>query len=317
MEIVSSERRAWRDLFDLTSAEKVLLGFAIGAEVAAFLLAEALDRIVDWAPFLSGYLAALGFVLIGVYIRRVKAKPRIAMALQGIGFFMAFTSACAVLIYTLLPLPFPMVDPYLTQTGHWVGYDWREFVSTMIAYPAVSRALGYVYHSAIPQMLLTICLLSIYGRSLELYRFLFVGMVTLVIAVAIWWRWPSVGYVGVLPYPPEVMAENGFRFKVNYGELLTRLLQEGPGRITPAVITGVVGFPSYHTVMALMVTWYCRRTILFVPILLVNLAMIPATLLHGGHHLIDLFGGLVVFSIGVQIANRLIKPDGHAVAGPA
>ena len=54
MEIVSSERRAWRDLFDLTSAEKVLLGFAIGAEVAAFLLAEALDRIVDWAPFLSG-----------------------------------------------------------------------------------------------------------------------------------------------------------------------------------------------------------------------------------------------------------------------
>ena len=113
------------------------------------------------------------------------------------------------------------------------------------------------------------------------------------------------------------MAENGFRFKVNYGELLTRLLQEGPGRITPAVITGVVGFPSYHTVMALMVTWYCRRTILFVPILLVNLAMIPATLLHGGHHLIDLVGGLVVFSIGVQIANRLIKPDGHAVGGPA
>jgi len=308
--LVSSARRTWRDQFDLTYAEKVLLSFAIGAEVVAFLLAEALDRIVDWAPFLSGYLAALGLVLIGTYIRCVKAKPRIAMAVQGIGFFTAFTSACAVLIYTLLPLSFPMVDPYLTQTGHWVGYDWQKFVSTMIAYPAISRMLGYVYHSAILQMLLTICLLSIYGRSLELYRFLLVGMVTLIIAVAIWWRWPSVGYVGVLPYSPEVMADNGFRFKVNYGELLTRLLQEGPGRITPAVITGVVGFPSYHTVMALMVTWYCRKTIVFAPILLVNLAMIPATLLHGGHHLIDLLGGLVVFMIGVQLANRLIKSDG-------
>lgn len=315
VELVARQRRSLRWFFEITSAERILLSMAISAELVAFLFAKAFGRVVDWAPFLSGYLAALGFVGIGAYIRSRKGRPRLALALQGIGFFMAFTSACSVLIYTLLPLPHPMVDGFLTQTGLWVGYDWPAFVHTMTGYPAVSRALGHVYHSAIPQMLLTICLLAAYGRSIDLYRFLFVGMVTLIIAVAIWWRWPSVGYVVDLPYSPEVMAENGFRFKVNYGDILTRLLQEGPGRITPAVITGVVGFPSYHTVMALMVTWYCRRTIVFLPILLLNLAMIPATLLHGGHHAIDLLGGLIIFILGLQIANRAIKPEGLSL-GP-
>lgn len=309
VELVSAGQRSWRDMFALSLSERILLGVAIGTELLAFLFAKLLDLTVDWAPFLGGYLAAMGFVAIGAYIRHVKEKPRLALGLQGIGFFMAFTSACSVLIYTLLPLPHPMVDSFLTETGHWVGYDWRSFVAGMTEYPAVSRALGYVYQSAIPQIVLTICLLSFYGRSLELHRFIFVGMVTLAIAVAIWWRWPSVGYIGVLPYSPEVMAEMGFRFKVNYGELLTQLLQEGPERITPAVITGVVGFPSYHTVMALMVTWYCRRTVLFLPILMLNLAMIPATLLHGGHHVIDVLGGLIVFVVGVPLTNLVIRPE--------
>lgn len=316
LELVAPHRPSWRTAFSPTPAERILLVMAIGAQCLAFIFAQAFDRVVDWAPFLSGYIASLGFVAIGAYIRSRKGKPRLALAIQGIGFFTAFTSACSVLIYTLLPLSHPMVDDFLTRTGHWVGYDWLTFVHAMTGYPALSRALGHVYHSAILQMLLTICLLALYGRSTELYRFLFVGMVTLIIAVAIWWRWPSVGYVVVLPYPPEVMAANGFGFKVNYGEILTRMIQEGPGPITPAVITGVVGFPSYHTVMALLVTWYCRRTIVFLPILLVNIAMIPATLLHGGHHLIDVLGGLIVFAIGLQIGNRVIGPESRPAPRP-
>jgi membrane-associated phospholipid phosphatase len=65
--------------------------------------------------------------------------------------------------------------------------------------------------------------------------------------------------------------------------------------------------------MAMIVTWYIRGTVFLVPVLLVNLAMVPATMLHGGHHLVDLLGGVVVF-IGVALAtSRLIPHD----PGPA
>ena len=62
-------------------------------------------------------------------------------------------------------------------------------------------------------------------------------------------------------------------------------------------------------IMALMVVWFTRGTLAFLPAALVNTAMIPATLSHGGHHLVDLFGGLAVFALGVWIANRLIRPE--------
>jgi membrane-associated phospholipid phosphatase len=309
LELVNQASRKWQDAVDLSRPEKSLLLFVLATGLVAAGLALALHRDVDWPPFLGGFAAAFGMAGIGAYIRRNKAKPRLALGLIGFSIFAGFTAASSVLIYSLLPLPFPMVDDVLTKAGHWLGYDWQAFVAWMTGYPWASRALAYVYQSALPQILLIICLLAAYGRSLQLYRFLLVGMLTLLVAVAIWWRWPSVGYVGVLPQPSEVLAANGFVFGRDYGGYLTRLLQEGPGRITPDVITGVVGFPSYHTVMACMVVWYSRRTFLFFPILLLNLAMIPATLLHGGHHLIDVIGGLMVFAAGVWITNRLIRPE--------
>jgi membrane-associated phospholipid phosphatase len=312
VDIASAERRTSKNYVELSSAERLLLGVAIGTEVLAFILSQLFGRVVYWTPFLCSYLAALGFVIVGAYVRTTKGKPRIALILQGIGFYMAFMSASSVLIYTLLPLPNPMVDTFLTQTGHWIGYDWGAFVATMIQYPMVSFLLGVVYHSALFQLLLTIGLLAYYGRSVELYRFILVAMIALTITVAIWWRWPSVGYVGVLPYSVDEMNAAGLYFKPNKGELLTRLIQEGPSAIYPGAITGVVGFPSFHTVMALLVAWYCRRTFLFLPILLVNVAMIPAILLHGGHHAIDVLGGLLIFILSVQLANRLIRPDAKA-----
>lgn len=272
-------------------------------------VALVLQRSVNWPPFIAGYVASLGFLGIGAYVRGAKEAPRLALALVAVGVFAGFTAASSVLIFALLPLPNPMVDDQLTRIGHWMGYDWQVLVLAMTDYPAISRALGLVYHSALPQLGLTICLLAAYGRALALHRFLLVGIVTLGICVAIWWAWPSVGYVGVLPLSDEVMAANGMIYGQDYGAVLTRLLQHGPGHITPEVITGVVGFPSYHTVMACLVVWYCWRTLLFVPALLVNLAMLMATLVHGGHHLIDVLGGIAVFALGVWLSNRLIRPE--------
>ena len=312
LEPVDVAQRKWHDAFELSQSERFLVAFVLAAELIAISTALFLQRDVDWRPFLTSFAAALGFVVIGAYTRRTMGSPRLALALVGVGIFAAFTAASSVTIFSLLPLSNPMIDDVLTQTGHWVGYDWQKLIAAMTAYPTISRALGYVYHSALPQILLTIGLLAFHGHELPLHRFLLVGMLTLIVAVSIWWVWPSVGYVGVVPLPLDVLAANGMTFGTHYGDFLTRLLQEGPGRITPDSITGVVGFPSYHMVMALMVVWYCQRTFLFVPILLLNIAMIPATLVHGGHHLIDLVGGLAVFALGVWVANRLIKPEAQA-----
>ena len=316
MLIVQPQAGAASTVVRISSPERLVLWVTLAAQLLALVAAFVLQREVHWLSFILPYVASLGWVWLGYYIRSTKGKPRLGLALSGLGYMLAFPSAFSVFVYTLLPLTNPMVDLQLTQIGHWFGYDWRTFLIAMVDFPTVSRILGIIYHSALPQMMLTVLVLASYGLGTQLFRYLFVGMVTLVLTTAIWWVWPSVGYVGVLPYSDEQLRAIGYTFGPDRGGLLTRLLTEGPGVITPAVITGVVGFPSYHTVITLLVMWYLRGTFLFWPLLPVNILMIPATLLHGGHHIADLAGGLAVFASVVVLAHRLMpQPKGAADAG--
>jgi hypothetical protein len=291
------------------AAERAMLLFIGIFGLAAVGLSLILDRQVNWPPFVAGYAATLGFAAIGGYVRQMKATPRLALALVGTAIFMGFTAVSSVFIFVLFPLTNPLIDLTLIQLDQALGYHWPGLIAWMAQYPLFSQGLGYVYHSSLPQILVTIVLLATLSRELVLHRFLLVGIVTLLIAVAIWWVIPSVGPSAFQPIPESDRIATGLYYNPAYGEFLRSLVEVGPPRISPEVITGVVAFPSYHMVMALMVVWFTRGTLAFIPAAVVNTAMIPATLSHGGHHLVDLFGGLAVFVLGVWLANRLIRPD--------
>ena len=52
--------------------------------------------------------------------------------------------------------------------------------------------------------------------------------------------------------------------------------------------------------------------LLFPVFLLVNLLMLPAILLHGGHHLIDVFGGFSVFALSLVATNAILRRQDSA-----
>ena len=73
-----------------------------------------------------------------------------------------------------------------------------------------------------------------------------------------------------------------------YARELVRLLHDGPGLISPHDTKGLIGFPSYHAVLALLVMWFARDIkFLRWPALVLNIAVLLATPVQGGHHLID------------------------------
>lgn len=293
----------------LLRPERLMLTFIGLFGLLAAVLALVLQRNVNWPPFLAGYIGTLGFAAIGGYVRQMKATPRLALALVGTAIFAGFTAVSSVFIFTLFPLANQLIDPALIQIDQSLGYHWPGLVAWLAQHPGIAQGLGYVYHSSLPQILLTIVLLAALSREAALHRFLLVGIVTLIIAVAIWWMVPSVGPSAFQPIAEADRIATGLYYSPAYGQYLRSLVEVGPHQISPEVITGVVAFPSYHMIMALMVVWFTRGTSAFVPAALVNTAMIPATLSHGGHHLVDLIGGLAVFAIGVWIANRLIRPQ--------
>jgi hypothetical protein len=290
----------------LRPAEWLMLGLIGLIFVARLALVVGQQRQVTWQPFLVGIIATLGMVAIGSYARVAKGAPRLALCAIGIGVFMGSTACSAIFIFALFPLPNPLIDRELIQLDAMLGYDWVGFVAGLADYPSIAKVLRYVYGSSLPQIVLTIILLGVLGRETALHRFLLVGILTLIAAVGIWWLWPSIGPSAYGTIPPQVKDATGLLYDSQSGAKLRQLVEVGPPVISPNVIIGVVAFPSYHIIMACMVVWFTRGTYAFLPATFVNLPMVPATLSHGGHHLVDLVGGVFLFFITLWLVSRLI-----------
>ena len=93
-----------------------------------------------------------------------------------------------------------------------------------------------------------------------------------------------------------------------YANDLMRLLHDGPGLISPRSAKGLIGFPSYHAAMALLAIWYLRDVkILRWPVFALNAAVLMATPVQGGHHLVDVLASLPVAALSIFVASRAEK----------
>jgi len=133
---------------------------------------------------------------------------------------------------------------------------------------------------------------------------LLTGTLSLLLATLIWWAAPSVGPAAFYALPDGLEKSIGLVTDSAYGESLRTLAQQGLAIIRPSDIIGTIAFPSYHTVMSLLVVWFLRKTPLLLPALALNIAMIPAILSHGGHHLADMAGGVVAFILAAWFSTR-------------
>jgi PAP2 superfamily len=267
------------------------------------------DQAVAWGAFAPAIAACLAMVGIGAYIRRVKHAPRLAVGVIGFGVFMAFTGAISIFAYTLFPFSNPRIDLALMAFDARFGFVWTDFVHWIATLPGVGRVLSWVYVSSLFQMVAVILLLAFLNRPAEVHRFLFMGILSMSVTIAIWRRWPSIGPPAYVSLPPEVEAKAALIADVHVGETLLRFATKGNAVITPEIITGIVSFPSFHLIMAFMVMWFTRQSLAFVPALIVNLAMIPAALLHGGHHLIDMPAGIATFALCLWVTYKIIPED--------
>jgi hypothetical protein len=288
-----------------SAPETTLLVLVLATFCAAFAMSFVRNQAVDWWGFVPGL--APGFLLIatGGYSRYRGTMPRLSLYMIGIGVFLSFMCASAIFVYMLFPLTAPSIDPFLSNADQAFGYSWPDFVASLATVPSIGKALSYVYLSSIWQLFLVITLLAWLNRTTDLHRFLSVGILGLGIASLIWWMAPSFGPAAFHDVPPEVAARISLVVDSAYGAELRRLGAEGTAIITPDVVMGVIAFPSFHMIMACMVVWFSRRTPFFLPLLVLNTAMIPAILAHGGHYLVDLFGGIAVFALSVWISTRI------------
>lgn len=296
----------WRALATLDAPERVMVAIVLAVALADVALAAAFGQAVAWGAFSISFLPAAGLLALGLYARAAKGLIVLSHLAIANAIYIGFSGVVAILVFLRFPVRGPLLDPALIRADAFLGFSWPVAIETLVQYPIIGKALGLVYNSSLPQIFVLIGFLVITGRYRQMQRALIAGMAGLLLVTAIWWIWPAVGPSVQFTIAPEMAERIGLVTNQSYSDSLMRLSQDGLGIITPGAILGVVGFPSYHTVMALMMIWYLRATPMFFVALALNLAMFPAILTHGGHHLMDVAAGAITFSLAAMIAAWLV-----------
>ncbi|MCX7558584.1 phosphatase PAP2 family protein [Sulfitobacter sp. F26204] len=295
----------------LAPAEQLMIALTLCVGLLAFTLAQISGQAVAWDKFLISFVPSVGLILLGCFVRNKRNMPRAAMTAISAGIYIGFSGVIAILIYLRFPFDVPMIDDRLMAIDAALfGYSWQGFTTAMATYPTLGKVIGAIYGTSLAQLFLVIFILGFLGRLVDLHRLLITGTLSLLMAVGFWWTWPSLGPSAYTSLPVEVETALGLVHGHAEGSFLMQMATSGVPLISPEIIMGTIAFPSYHTVMLCLAVGFVWRTWAFWPMVLLNIGMLPSILSHGGHHLSDMLGGIVVFFIAFLIAVKLVPRDG-------
>jgi hypothetical protein len=287
----------------MTRFSKLALAAPHPALWAATLAIAAVDAL--WLALRGIPVAPLGFSLVaasvaaliaaGVFWTLVKPEPTLRAMALSTGCLLAFTTALAVLHYLAATLDRPLVDGQLAAAEAVLGFDWRAHVAFLDAHPTLARGLALAYHSSGPQVALVVITLSAMRRFGRLWRYVRLFAITLLAVIAVSALFPAEG-----PYAFYKGLDGGTSELETVGatwhlEPLSQLRTGEPSRLALTEMRGLATFPSFHVCLALITAWALAPIRWVGPLaVLLNGAVVVATIGSGGHYLPDVLAGAIL-----------------------
>ncbi len=233
------------------------------------------------APAFSVLLLAGG----GSMLRRLRRNSPAVALLDGVAQILACFALCAVLSYLALSTGRPLIDGTLAALDRAMGFDWPRYVAWIQARPALDGLLFKVYFSPLLELMLATILLGALDRR-RLQELSTAMLIALLLTIGVSAIIPALdAYNHYASAHPELVNELGVHD-------LAPLRQGALREIDLRKVGGLISFPSFHTVLALLFI-HALRGIRFVfpASIVLNAAVILSTLTAGGHFLVDLIGG--------------------------
>jgi membrane-associated phospholipid phosphatase len=257
-----------------------------------------------------GAIALLATILAGagVYYERVRKEERLAAMLIGTSFLIGMSAGFSLLNYLLLTVAGKRIDLPLAALDRALGVDWPALMRLTAQHPLVAVGLQLAYISVLPQVAALVVLLGWRGRHESIYGYCVALTAGAAISISVWVLAPSFGAFSVYNLPPSVSAHLALALDGNYAKDLVALLTHGPGHISPTDAKGLIGFPSFHAVMAMLVVWYGRHLGYVRWFALgLNSIVLLATPIEGGHHVVDVLAGFAVAAAAVLFAEWIVR----------
>ena len=246
-----------------------------------------------------------------IYLFYTFRRPdrRVASMSFGLCFLVVFAPCCAILTYFSLSLGLHRVDVDLAAFDRALGVDWQALTAFAARHPAFNAVLSFVYKLSVWQVLALLIILGWKAPDpVDIDKLCIAIMICGIGTILVWIMLPSIGASAVYVLPDMIDKNVHASVDNAYTRDLIRLYEHGPGMITPSDVRGVVGFPSFHTEEAIVVTWFARRLRLASLVFLVfNILVLLSCPIQGGHHVADVLGGFALAMAAIAVSERLIN----------
>lgn len=244
----------------------------------------------------------LGFLVIkGLYLGLLRANVAWAVrAASSLKFFFLGgeyillgrslgTSLC-VLSYLCCTWNFPLVDQELSRIDHAIGGDWAWFFHWSFSGGWLSAVLQHAYDSLVLQLVFfSIWFASRYEKA-RLYETFWIFFCSLFLTVLISGFLPALGPASALGVVSEY-AQGHLQDIASVVSIRTAL----SSGVVIANLGGIVVFPSFHTVAAIIYMYAFRQSgVVGYLALLLNCAMLVSIPAFGDHYFTDMIVGAAI-----------------------
>ncbi len=273
----------------------------------------------NWAGFLQGIVCcALAGVFVAAASRRLRrdeSRPAIVMRRTLILTELLWRGALplglllgagATLSYLITSADLPLQDTLLASVDRALGFDWPGFLNATNSSPLLVEILTSAYQTTDRVIVLIIVWLALHQRGERLAEFMAVLSLSTVALCVGMLLLPAAGAFAFFEPAPELFGNYSAQGQLWPFAQAFRMLRDGTlSVIDLSALQGIVGFPSFHTMLGIMTTYALRDTRwLFIPVLLLNATMIVSTLPVGGHHLADVLAGAGLTFAAILLVRR-------------
>ena len=178
---------------------------------------------------------------------------------------------------------------------------WLSYVDN---HPLLKFVFVVSYGSLLPQVLFSVWWFSFLRWDQRNAELLTNAMFALLLTTAVFFLLPALGPCVGAPACHDAYVED-----------LVGLRHGNLPSLDMMLLKGVIAFPSFHAVLAMLFTYAHRRAPTFLPMAVFNGLMLLAIPSEGGHYLVDIIGGVVVG--GVAILATSVLPPRVPVLAPA
>jgi hypothetical protein len=225
------------------------------------------------------------------------ACESVAAFMESTALFILFVPAYVFFSYMAASISlFPYCDAMLLRADQALGFHWLDYVHWVDSHPLIARLYTFGYSQWGPgELLLLFAALAITRQSRRLYTLLLAFIAGAFLCITIASFLPATG-ISAFQHMTEmhlshVSVATGFVQVADLERLRAGTLHD----INMNDFKGMVTFPSYHSCLAVLLTWgaWTVPGLRWIALFL-NGVMLVATPVNGGHYLVDTISGTII-----------------------